>query len=85
MGLLGAEPILEEIAAETKPVEDATIYQMNMPEDLAEIAKNAEDNQGFSVEGTEEKSFGLGEAAGTAAAGGAAARCSAHKGREESC
>ena len=73
--IFGAEPILEEIAAETKPVEDATIYQMEMPEDLAEIAKNAEnaENNGFSVEGaTEEKSFGLGEVAGTAAAGAAA-------------
>ena len=72
MGLVGAEPILEEIAAESKPVEDATIYQVNMPEDLAEIAKNAEDNSGFNVKGTEEKSFGLGEAAGTVAAGAAA-------------
>lgn len=73
--IFGTEPILEEIAAETKPVEDATIYQMEMPEDLAEIAKNAEnaENSGFSVEGaTEEKSFGLGEVAGTAAAGAAA-------------
>ena len=72
LGLSGSESILGEIATESKPPEDATIYQMNMPEDLAEIANNAENNSGFSVEGTEDKSFGLGEAAGTVAAGAAA-------------
>ena len=41
--------VLEELAPETRPVEDATIYRADMPEELVEAAKKAEENTGFSV------------------------------------
>ena len=72
---------LEDLTADSRPVEDATIYRVDMPEDLAKIAENSEDNSGFSVGGEEAKGFGLGgaetteavaTAAGTAVAGAAA-------------
>jgi len=61
-----ATAILEELGESKTPVEDATIYR-DMPEELKETG-------GFSVEGTENKSFGLDASdAATVAAGAAAA------------
>jgi len=45
---------LEQLSADTKPVEDATIYQMEMPEELKALAQKAEENTGFAAEAAAE-------------------------------
>ena len=41
---------LEELSPNSKPVEDATIYQMDMPEELKEIAQKAEEKTGLAAD-----------------------------------
>ena len=81
--------VLEELTENSRPVEDATIYKVGMPEEVTEAAEKLESNEnanaGFSVGGEaskEESKFGLdgseaaaaaAAVAGTAVAAGAAA------------
>ena len=71
--------VLEELAEDSRPVEDATIYKVDMPEELADTAPKTEENTGFSV-GTEanpeDLKFGL-DGSETAAAAAAAAAAGA--------
>jgi hypothetical protein len=45
---------LEELSKESRPVEDATIYQMEMPEELKELAQKAEDKTGLAADAAAE-------------------------------